>query len=312
MNKDLYKILELDNNATDEQIKKNYRKLALRYHPDRQGGKSDKEKKEAEEKFKDIGFAYSILSDPEKKQRYDQFGITDDQQSMGTDFDPTDLFARFMHGFTGFGGGDPFGDFFGHRRRQQNRGPEKGQSIQMNIPVGIDEILNGVHRDIEYDIQVRCSKCDGTGGDGVQTCPYCNGTGMVTESRRQGFTIYQTSHPCEHCGGTGEMIKNKCSKCNGTGFERKETKVTVNIPGGFDNGYQSFIKGKGYESKDKRGENGDLLLVFIYQIDKSKYIIQDNSVYEKIEVPYYDCILGNTLERILPTGEKIKINIPTY
>lgn len=312
MNKDLYEILGISKNASDDEIKKAYKKLALKWHPDRQGGKSDKEKKEAEEKFKDIGFAYSILSDPEKKQRYDQFGITDDQQSMGTDFDPTDLFARFMNGFSGFGGGDPFGDFFGHGRKQQNRGPEKGQSIQMNIPVGIEEILNGVHRDIKYDIHIRCSKCGGIGGEGVQTCPHCHGTGMISEVQHGPFGIIQNMHPCPYCGGTGEMIKNKCSKCNGTGFERKETKVTVNIPGGFDNGYQSFIKGKGYESKDKRGENGDLLLVFIYQIDKSKYIIQDNSVYEKIEVPYYDCILGNTLERTLPTGEKIKINIPPY
>ena len=212
MNKDLYEILGISKNASDDEIKKAYKKLALKWHPDRQGGKSDKEKKEAEEKFKDIGFAYSILSDPEKKQRYDQFGITDDQQSMGTDFDPTDLFARFMNGFGGFSDGDPFADFFGRGKRQQNRGPEKGQSIQMNIQVGIEEILKGVHRDIEYDIFVRCPKCNGTGGEGVQTCPHCHGTGMISEIQRGPYGIIQNMHPCPYCNGTGETIKNKCSE----------------------------------------------------------------------------------------------------
>ena len=312
MNKDLYEILGLSKGASDNEIKKSYKRLALKYHPDRQGGKSESEKKEAEEKFKEIGFAYSILSDPEKKQRYDNFGITDDQQSTGTDFDPTDLFARFMHGFGGFGGGDPFADFFGRGKRQQNRGPEKGQSIQMNIPVGIEEILKGVNRDIEYDIFVRCPKCNGTGGEGVQTCPHCHGTGMISEVQRGPYGIMQNMHPCPYCNGTGEIIKNKCSECKGEGLKKKTVKVNVHIPAGFENGYQEYIQGKGYESKNKNGQNGDLLLIFVYQIDNSKYIIQGNNIYEKIEVPYYDCILGNSIERTLPTGEKIKITIPPY
>ena len=304
MNKDLYEILGLSKGASNEEIKKAYKRLALRYHPDRQGGKSDKEKKEAEEKFKDIGFAYSILSDPEKKQRYDQFGITDDQQGMSGGFDPSEIFKHFMGGmFSGMDDDDGFGSFFGRRHRSQNNGPQKGQSIHMQIPVSIEEICNGVHRDIEYDIQGKCSSCHGTGGDGVETCSYCHGTGMITETRQMGFSIIQNSHPCQYCGGTGKTIKHKCSKCNGTGLETKTIKLHVDINGGFENGYQQMFNGKGYESKDG-GQNGDLLLELVYKYDTSKYSIQGNNIYEIIEVPYYDCILGCYMNVIFASDYK--------
>ena len=314
-NKDLYEILGISRNASEADIKKSYKRLALKYHPDRQGGKSESEKKEAEEKFKEISWAYSILSDPEKKQRYDQFGITDDQQQqMSGGFDPSEIFKHFMGGM--FGGmdddpDDPFASFFGRGRRQQSRGPQKGQSIRMQIGVNISEICKGVHRDIEYDIKAKCSKCGGKGGEGVETCPHCHGTGMITETQRHGFSIIQNSHPCQYCGGTGQTIKSKCRNCNGTGFETKTVKVRVDIPGGFDNGYQIMLKGKGYESKDG-GPTGDLLLDFIYQYDTTKYSIQGNTIYEIIEIPYYDCILGCTREVTLPNGDKVKITIPEY
>lgn len=315
-NKDLYNILELDKTATEQQIKANYKRLALKYHPDRQANKSDTEKKEAEEKFKEVAFAYSILSDPEKKQRYDQFGITDDQQQMGGGFDPSEIFKHFMGGFGSMFGDDDDDNIFNHffhrdRRASQPKGPQKGQSIRMQIPVDISEICNGVHRDIEYDIQAKCSKCGGKGGEGVETCSHCHGTGMITETQRTGWGIMQNSHPCQYCGGTGQSIKKKCSKCNGSGYEKKTNKVSINIPAGFDNGYQSVIPNKGYESKDG-GPTGDLLLEFIYQYNTSKYSIQGNTIYEIIEVPYYDCILGCDKEVKLPNNEKIKIHIPEY
>ena len=314
-NKDLYEILELDKTATEQQIKANYKRLALRYHPDRQANKSDEEKKEAEEKFKSLSFAYSILSDPEKKQRYDQFGITDDQQQMSGGFDPSEIFKHFMGGVGGMFGedddNDPFSNFFNRGRRQQSRGPQKGQSIRMQIPVDIEDICNGVHRDIEYNIQAKCSKCHGTGGEGVETCPHCHGTGMITETQQYGFSIIQNSHPCQYCGGTGKTIKHKCSKCNGSGYETKTVKQKVDIPAGFENGYQMMLSGKGYESKDG-GQNGDLLLEFIYQYDTSKYSIQGNNIYEIIEIPYYSCILGCNKEVTLPNKDKITIKIPEY
>ena len=313
MNKDLYEILGISRNASQADIKKAYRKLALKYHPDKQGGKSDKEKKEAEEKFKEVSWAYSILSDEEKKQRYDQYGITDDQQMGGTGFDPGDIFKHFMGGFGDmFGDNDPFSSFFGGGNHRQQRGPEPGQSLRMQVPVSIEELCKGIDRDIVYDINVRCEKCNGTGGEGVETCPYCHGTGMIVETRRTGFGIIQNSHPCQYCHGEGTIIKNKCSKCNGTGFKRKESKVHVNLAAGIDNGYRMQFPGKGYEAKDKNAPNGDLLVEFIYNIDHSKYSIQGNILYEIIEVPYYDCILGKTYEHKTPAGDTVKVNIPSY
>ena len=312
-NKDLYEILGISRNASENDIKKAYKKLAMIYHPDRQANKSDKEKKEAEEKFKEVSWAYSILSDPEKKQRYDQFGITDDQQQMNGGFDASEIFKHFMGGmFSGMDDdNDPFGSFFGRGRRQQNSGPQKGQSIRMQILTTIEEICNGIHKDIEYDIQAKCSKCNGKGGENIDTCPYCHGTGMITETQRYGFSIVQNSHPCQHCGGTGKIVKNKCLKCHGTGFETKTVKVKVDISPGFENGYQQLFTGKGYESKDG-GSNGDLLLDFIYQYDTSKYSIQGNNIYEIINISYYDCILGCEREVTLPNKEKIKIKVPEY
>lgn len=312
MNKDLYEILGVSKDASDSEIKKAYRRLALKYHPDRQGDKTEKEKKEAEEKFKDVSFAYSILSDPEKRQKYDQFGITDDNAQMGTGFDPSDIFKHFMGGFGSmFDEDSPFGSFFGGRNRQPNQ-PIKGQSIRMQVPVSIQEFMNGIHKDIKYDIDARCNKCHGSGGDGVEQCSHCNGTGMITEVKRSGFGIIQNSHPCQYCGGTGKIIKNKCPECHGTGFKRKEVKVSVNIPAGFDNGYQVLMKGKGYEAKYAGYENGDLLLEFIYNFDSSKFAVKDNVIYEFINVPYYDCILGKNLEHVLPNGDKVKVKIPPY
>ena len=316
MNKDLYKILGLSKGASDNDIKRAYRKLALKYHPDRQGGKSDAEKKEAEENFKEVSWAYDILSNPEKKQRYDQFGITDDQQQqMGGGFDASEIFKHFMGGFGSMFGEDddnPFSSFFsGGRRRHQNK-PSRGQSIRMQIPVSIDEILNGVHRDIKYDIKVRCDKCHGVGGDGVDSCPHCHGTGMITEVQRTGFGMIQNSHPCQYCGGTGQVIKNKCTNCGGTGFKTKEVTLRIDCQPGFENGYQMMFNGKGYESKSASQQNGDLLIELVYQFDTNKFVIQGNAIYEIVEIPYYDCILGKELEYVLPNGDRVKVKIPEY
>lgn len=313
-NKDLYEILGVSRDASENDIKRAYKKLALKYHPDRQGGKSESEKKAAEEKFKEVAFAYSILSDSEKKQRYDQFGITDDQQSMSGGFDPSEIFKHFMGGFGSMFDDDDsmFNSFFSRGKRTSQPRIQKGQSIKMQIKVSIEDILKGINKDIEYDIQARCNKCNGLGGEGVEICSHCHGTGMITETQRTGWGIMQNSHPCQYCNGTGKTIKKKCTKCNGTGFINKTVSVHVNIPAGFENGYQQLFKEKGYESKDKNGPNGDLLLEFVYVFDQSKYIFKHNAIYEKIEVPYYDCIIGNTINTILPNGDKITVNIPEY
>ena len=172
--------------------------------------------------------------------------------------------------------------------------------------------MNGVDKDIEYDIEERCSSCNGTGGEGIEKCPYCHGTGMITETQQYGFSIIQNSHPCQHCGGTGQTIKHKCPSCNGTGMKNKTIKQHIKVSAGFENGYQELIKGAGYQCKNSKYPNGDLLIELIYNVDETKYAIQGKNVFEKIYVPYYDCILGKEIERTLPNNKKVKIKIPEY
>lgn len=322
-NRDPYKILGVDRNASEDDLRKAYRKGALKWHPDRQAGKTDQEKKEAEEKFKDLAWAWSILGDPKKKQQYDQFGITGDEQpgmsgggGFSSGFDPREIFKNFMNGF-GFSDDEddgPFAGFFNrrHRRSSQRQQPQPGQSIQMNIPVSIEEIMNGIDKDIKYDIQARCSYCHGTGGDGIETCSHCNGTGMLTKTQRTPFGMIQNSSPCPYCNGTGKMIKHVCQHCNGTGFETKEMKLHVKISKGIENGHQEFYQGKGYEAKDKSQENGDLLLNFVHNYDTSKYSIQGNTLFELVDIPYYDCILGKEMTYNVANGDKVRVKIPEY
>lgn len=311
MKKDLYEILGVNKNASDDEIKKAFRRLSLKYHPDRQGGKSDKEKKEAEEKMKEISAAWTVLSDPEKKRQYDMYGTYDENMFNGG-FDFSDIFKNMGDMFAGFGG---FGDFFGSNRQRhdfRDPGRQKGQSIRLQIPVSIEEILNGkIDRDIEYTIDVRCPNCHGDCGSGKKNCPYCHGTGMITETQRTPFGIVQQSHPCSHCHGTGESFDKLCSNCNGTGFVKKNMSVHLTTSD-VGHGKTTMFNGKGYESKYKDAPNGDLIIEQVYSFNNSLYAIQGNTIYEKINVPYYDCILGTKLEHKLANNEVVTIDIPKY
>jgi len=299
--KDYYSILGVSRNATEDEIKKQYKKLALKYHPDRHANDPEDKKKEAEEKFKEIAEAYSILSDPDKKLQYDRFGTVDGMPNMDA-------------GMEGFGFGDIF-DIFSGRGRRRGSGftevHEDGATIEVRVPLSIEEIYNGGTKEIEYDIEVRCGHCAGKGGSGIEICPYCNGTGMVTETMRQGpGMIFQSSHPCGHCHGTGKIVKDTCPECHGTGTKKQHKKINITIPRGVQNGDRQKINEGGYESKDPKGRNGDLVITFVYAIDNSKYRINGNTLYELINVPYYDAILGCEKEITLPNKEKIKVKIP--
>lgn len=309
--KDLYNILGVSRSASEDEIKKAFRKLSLKYHPDRQKDKSDAEKKEAEEKFKEISQAYSVLSDKDKKQQYDTLGTIDGESQMGGGgFDP---FAGFSSAFSHFGGmgSSMFDDFFGNSRgRSQRQQKEPGTSIRLDVNVTIDEIVNGkVDREIEYQIQSRCPHCNGKGGSDVTICPDCNGTGMVTTTQRTAFGMVQNTHPCTKCHGTGQIIKNKCPHCNGTGFISKKQKVHIKLDK-IRHGQKMMYKGMGYESKYPDMPTGDLQIMLKYNYDTSKYAVTDNEIYEKVVLPYYDCILGCTYEHTLPNGEKRTVTIP--
>lgn len=303
MTKDLYEILGINRNASENDIKKAYKKLALKYHPDRNPGD-----KEAEEKFKEISGAYAVLSDPSKKQQYDMYGTIDGMNPNDAGFNFEDLF-KHMSGF-----GDMFGDFFGGGNfgRSQQSEPRKASSIKIQIPLTITDIFNGYNHEVEYNCELRCKECNGTGGTGIETCQHCHGTGMITDVRRTGFGVIQQSHVCQYCGGSGQTIKNKCSKCNGSGIIQGKKKTWVKFRPGVAEGEWIVINGAGNEGKSTSTSNGDLIAVPYYNIDKNKFRIINGTVYERIDVNYYDCILGTNVERELPSHKKVKIKVPSY
>lgn len=321
MSKDYYSILGVDRNATDDEIKKAFRKLSMQWHPDRHANDSEADKKAAEEKFKDIAEAYGVLSDKEKRDKFDRFGSVDGPDMSGFgDFggmsadDIINIFAgrHGMGGFGGFGGFNPFGGF---GRHQQREAPiEPGADKVFNMGLTIEDIFNGTSRDLEYEVDVRCGHCNGQGGSGIETCQMCHGTGMVMETQRQGYTVIQSSHPCPNCHGTGKTVKEVCKECHGTGFKKEKRKVTVTAPSGVADGQAIRYDGKGCESKNPKGINGDLIVRFIYKIDKAKYAVVDRGfgpvVYEKVDIPYYDCILGAEREVKLPNGKTEKYKVP--
>ena len=300
MEKDYYKILGVDKNATEDQLKKAFRKKSIEWHPDKWQDKSESEKKNAEEQFKKVAEAYECLKDPDKRAKYDQFGENWDKMNQGgfggfdMDFDMSDI----------------MGDFFG-RRRNRNQGPIPGESVQMNYGIGINDIFNGLNKDIEIEVNVRCEHCNGTGGDS-ETCSYCHGTGTISNTQHTPFGIITQQTTCPHCHGRGRIIKKKCSYCNGQGIIKKKRKIHLNIKPFTQNGYQMRFTGMGYESKDPNGLNGDLLINIVYNIDTSKYVIQGNNVYEKLKIPYYDCILGCTKKVKLPNNKEREITIKQF
>lgn len=309
MSKDLYSILGINKGASEEEIKKAYKKGALKFHPDKFANKSESEKKEAEEKFKEINEAYQILSDPQKKANYDRFGTVDGMPNMGGSGGFGDFFNgfdmdAFMHG--------GFNPFESGRRRNEPHTAQPGQSLQYDLGITIEELFNGVDRDITYRRHVRCTSCKGVGGKGIKTCPHCGGTGQVVQTFRQGFTTLQQMSPCQHCHGTGQIVDEKCNKCNGTGFESKIETIRVKLQPGVQQGQGIKFSAMGSESKNSSGQNGDLHVIVHWEIDENKYRISPDltSVYELISVPYYDCLLGTELERKLPNGKKVKFKIP--
>lgn len=314
--KDYYSILGVSRDATQEEIKKSYRSLCLSLHPDRQAGKSDEEKKKAEEKFKEVSEAYETLSDPDKKRAYD-FGGSGSSSSYG--------FEEFFKSHGGFdpftGQTDPFGfsDLFGERRRRnqgRNQNEEdpadlRGSDIKMNIPLTVEDLVNGCHKKLKYKRRVRCSSCHGKGGDGKIQCPYCNGSGRETETKFRSGMMFQTSTTCTHCHGKGYKIEKPCQHCNGSGFEYKEEILDVEFqPGIGDN--PTIYSQKGNESKSERGSAGSFIAVPV--IDTSTLgdgiEIKGYDIHQKIKVKITDALLGKEIEIQVPgmPKESYKLN----
>ena len=304
--RDYYEVLGVGKNATPEELKKAYRKLALQYHPDRNPGD-----KEAEEKFKEAAEAYDVLSNPDKKARYDQFGHAglDGQAAGGMNMD--DIFSHFGDIFGdlfggGFGGG--FGGFGGFGGGQRRRPVMHGSNLRIKVKLTLEEVDKGCEKKIKVSKYVPCKSCGGTGarGNAYETCPHCNGSGVVIEMKRTILGQMQTQSVWPHCGGEGRIIKDKCRDCNGEGIVRAEDVISINIPAGVQDGMQLSLSGKG-NAAPHGGVPGDLI-VLIEELPHEFFERQESNLYYNKFVTFSDAAMGASLE--IPTlNGKVKVKI---
>jgi molecular chaperone DnaJ len=294
MKRDYYEVLGVGREASLDDIKKSYRKLAMQYHPDQNPGN-----KEAEEKFKEAAEAYAVLSDADKRRQYDQFGHAGmgSQGGGGFQFDPNQ-FADFQDLFGAFGG--IFGDIFGGGSRRRSGGGERGSDLQYTLRVTFQEALHGVDaKEIEIPRLESCTDCKGSGcasGTSPQTCPQCRGNGQVAV--RQAFL--QMYVPCPRCEGRGQVILSPCSSCRGAGRVNRRSKVRFRIPAGVDRGQRLRLQGEG-EAGVQGGGPGDLFVVFDVEED-STFQRDGYDLHRRVEVPWPLLVLGGELPFETPYG----------
>lgn len=303
--RDYYEVLGVEKNASDAEIKKSYRKLAMKYHPDQNPGD-----KTAEEKFKEVNEAYEVLSNPEKKARYDQYGFA----GVDPNFNPN---AGFGGGFGGFGGfgdlGDIFGDFFGGAAggsSARRNGPAKGQNVVNEIEITFEDAAFGCEREITYGRVEQCNTCHGSGcreGTQPETCSYCGGRGTVrTQQNFMGMTM-QSSQPCPKCGGQGTIIKDPCTVCKGKGKVRRNRTLRVKVPAGIDDGQSFRVRDEG-NAGSNGGPNGDLLVTVT--VRKHPIFTRDGAnVLCEMPITFTQAALGASIE--VPTLDgKVRYAIP--
>ena len=318
--RDYYEVLEVNKNATDEELKKAYRKLAKKYHPDA----NPDNKKEAEEKFKEVNEAYETLSDPQKRRMYDQFG-PDGPQGFGggSGQGPFGQGGYYSYSSSGFNGFDDFGDlgdifssFFGggfggrSSSRKQN-GPRKGADLNLRMEITFEQAYSGVEKEITVTRNETCDNCHGTGakpGTSVTKCTTCNGTGQVTQVQNTILGQMQTRRTCTVCHGTGEIIKEPCEVCHGNGTVRKQPRIKVKIPAGIDDNQTVVLRGEG-EPGEKGGPKGDLYITV--RIKKhSIFTRSGNNVMCEVPITITQATLGADLEIPMVDGTKVVYKIP--
>ena len=310
--KSYYEILGVEKNASADEIKKAYKKKAIQYHPDRNPGN-----KEAEEKFKEAAEAYSVLSDPDKRQRYDQFGKAGVSGAAGNGgpfgggfgggMSMDDIFSMFGDIFGGRGGFGGFSGFGGGGGTQQRK--FRGSDLRVRVKLNLKEISTGVEKKFKLKKYVACPHCHGSGADGnggTETCPTCKGRGTVIRTQQTILGTMQTQTTCPTCGGEGHVIKNKCTHCGGEGIIMGEETVTVKIPAGVAEGMQLSMSGKGNAGKHN-GIPGDLLIVV--EEEKDKELIRDeNDLVYNLLLSVPTAALGGTVE-ISTVDSKVKVKI---
>lgn len=292
---DYYEVLGVDKQASEDEIKKAYRKLAIKYHPDKNPGD-----KEAEEKFKQCAEAYEILSNPEKRQRYDQFGFNDPGMGGfggGQGFNPFDIFNSF---FGGGGSSSGFSSFFGG---DDDDSSPRGSSIRVRVKVTLADVQNGVEKRLKLKKYVKCPHCNGTGakdGTELETCSTCHGRGRVVKQMRTIFGMAQTESVCPDCHGSGKKIKTKCPHCHGEGVIMGEDTITVKIPAGVSEGMQ--LNMSGYGNAGKHGGRAGDLYVLIEEEKQNQFIRQDNMLIYSLLLDFPTAALGGDVEIPLVEG----------
>ena len=303
--RDYYEVLGVSKSADATEIKKAYRKLAVKYHPDKNPGD-----KEAEEKFKEAAEAYDVLSNEEKRRRYDQFGHAGvggaGQGGFGGGMSMDDIFSQFGDIFGSFGGFSGFGGFGGGRSaRRVNRGTNLRVKVKMNL----QEIATGIEKKIKVKKYVACQHCNGTGakdGKSYSTCSTCKGSGQVTRVQNTILGAMQTTSTCPTCEGEGKIINEKCTFCNGEGVLMSEEVISINIPAGVGEGMQLSLSGKGNAAR-RGGVNGDLI-VLIEEEEHPELVRDGNDLLYNVFIGYPEAVLGETVE--IPTIEgKVKVKI---
>lgn len=300
--RDYYEVLGLSKSASDDEIKKSYRKLAKKYHPDMNPGD-----KQAEENFKEVNEAYAVLSDPDKKSKYDQFGHSAFDPSMGGG-------GFGGAGFGGFDFGDIFGSMFGggfgSSSSSRRNGSMRGDDLQYRLTITFEEAAFGCKKDISYGRVERCSECGGNGaakGTSPETCPTCGGRGHVSVSQRTPFGVFQSTQTCDNCRGTGKIVKTPCKNCNAKGYVKIQKKLTVTIPAGIDNGETMRVSGQGNDGRNG-GQAGDL---YITVGVRPHQVFERSGTTLLCEVPltFVEATLGAEIDVPTLTGS-VKYNIP--
>lgn len=296
--RDYYEVLGVSKDATDDELKKAYRVLAKKYHPDMNPGD-----KEAEIKFKEASEAYAVLSDPDKRRQYDQFGHAAFDGGAGGGAGGFD--------FSGMDMGDIFGDIFGDlfgggRSRRDSNGPMKGANVRANVRITFAEAVTGCEKELDVSLKEECETCHGTGakpGTSAESCSKCGGKGQVVFTQQSLFGMLRNVQTCPDCRGTGKIIKQKCSSCYGSGYVNKRKKITVSIPAGIDNGQSVRIRGKG-EPGINGGERGDLLVEISVARDQN-FQRQDYDVFSNVPISYATAALGGDIRIKTVDGEVI-------
>ena len=306
--RDYYEVLGVDKKATDDEIKKAYRKIAIKYHPDRNPGD-----KTAEEKFKEAAEAYDVLHDPQKRQQYDQFGFDAPGGfggfGSGGGFSMDDIFSNF---------GDIFGDFFGAaggfssygRSSAGRRAQYRGADLRLKVKLSLQEVSTGVTKKFKVRKDIACPHCHGSGaenGSTADTCPTCHGSGVTMKTTRTMFGMMQTQSECPTCHGEGTVIKNKCHACGGSGVVKGEEVIEINIPAGVAEGMVVTVPGKG-NAGQHNGINGDIQ-VFVTEEENTTFVRDGQDVIYNLLLDFPTATLGGNVDIPTIEGGKVKIKI---